>query len=254
MSLRCWCERCCLSRGEVISRKLAFTLAEVLITLGIIGVVAALTLPPLIHKHKINILETQFKKAYAIVENVNLQMLNNDINPYEDYVKDRNEEKAVKQLEDFVKFTNGAKICNNSYLGCTVGNGDDKKDHYKTLDGKDYAHIIPDSYLNKTILLPDGMTIWVGGLIYGKDRYYIDINGTKQKPNKLGYDLFTFCIGQNNIITPEKEKDYNISVDRCSFLYPAHGPNYLGFGCGFYAAANQNPDEEGKTYWQDFLK
>ena len=56
-SFRCDCERCRLSRGEVSSqkrggktsnRKVAFTLAEVLITLGIIGVVAALTMPALI--------------------------------------------------------------------------------------------------------------------------------------------------------------------------------------------------------------
>lgn len=37
------------------SRKAAFTLAEVLITLGIIGVVAALTLPSLVANYKISI-------------------------------------------------------------------------------------------------------------------------------------------------------------------------------------------------------
>ena len=46
------CERCRLSRGAVNNQKrggkAAFTLAEVLITLGIIGVVAALTMPALI--------------------------------------------------------------------------------------------------------------------------------------------------------------------------------------------------------------
>ncbi len=51
-SFRCDCERCHLSRGAVNRQnrggKAAFTLAEVLITLGIIGVVAALTMPALI--------------------------------------------------------------------------------------------------------------------------------------------------------------------------------------------------------------
>ena len=46
LNFRCWNERCRLMRGA------AFTLAEVLITLGIIGVVAALTLPTLISNHK----------------------------------------------------------------------------------------------------------------------------------------------------------------------------------------------------------
>jgi prepilin-type N-terminal cleavage/methylation domain-containing protein len=43
----------------------AFTLAEVLITLGIIGVVAALTLPNLIYNHTKNVVETRLKKVYS---------------------------------------------------------------------------------------------------------------------------------------------------------------------------------------------
>lgn len=45
----------------------AFTLAEVLITLGIIGVVAALTLPNLISSYKKNIVETRLKKFYSVI-------------------------------------------------------------------------------------------------------------------------------------------------------------------------------------------
>ena len=47
--------------------KPAFTLAEVLITLGIIGVVAAMTLPVLIQKHQKRVLEKQFIKAYSLI-------------------------------------------------------------------------------------------------------------------------------------------------------------------------------------------
>ena len=44
--------------------KKAFTLAEVLITLGIIGIVAAMTLPTLIGKYQKKQTVTQLKKAY----------------------------------------------------------------------------------------------------------------------------------------------------------------------------------------------
>ena len=44
-----------------IRNQLAFTLAEVLITLGVIGVVAALTIPTLSAKIQDNILKNQFK-------------------------------------------------------------------------------------------------------------------------------------------------------------------------------------------------
>jgi type II secretory pathway pseudopilin PulG len=46
-------------------KKYAFTLAEALITLGIIGVVAALTMPALIANHKKKVLITRIKKFYS---------------------------------------------------------------------------------------------------------------------------------------------------------------------------------------------
>ena len=47
--------------------KMAFTLAEVLITLGIIGVVAALTLPTLIQNHANKVVETRLMKFYSAI-------------------------------------------------------------------------------------------------------------------------------------------------------------------------------------------
>ena len=54
---------------------LGFTLAEVLITLGIIGVVAALTLPVLVRKFKIIELHTRFNKEYAVIQQAMKQTL-----------------------------------------------------------------------------------------------------------------------------------------------------------------------------------
>ncbi len=60
-----------LGKIDVIrkSTRLGFTLAEVLITLGIIGVVAALTIPSLIAKHKKKVFATRVKTTYNIVSN-----------------------------------------------------------------------------------------------------------------------------------------------------------------------------------------
>ena len=46
----------------------AFTLAEVLITLGIIGVVAAMTIPSLITQHQKHVTVNKLKKALSIIE------------------------------------------------------------------------------------------------------------------------------------------------------------------------------------------
>ena len=59
--------KCTYRLNILTSKKCAFTLAEVLITLGIIGVVAAMTMPSLISHYRHKVLETQFKKAYSVL-------------------------------------------------------------------------------------------------------------------------------------------------------------------------------------------
>ena len=51
------------------NKSFAFTLSEVLITLGIIGVVAAMTMPSLITKYKEKELVTSYLRVYSILEN-----------------------------------------------------------------------------------------------------------------------------------------------------------------------------------------
>lgn len=63
-----------------------FTLAEVLITLGIIGIVAALTIPNLIARNEERVRETQLKKAYSVLAQVHQMMIVQDIYPYKEFV------------------------------------------------------------------------------------------------------------------------------------------------------------------------
>lgn len=69
-----------------IRRKNGFTLAEVLITLGIIGVVAAMTMPTLIASHKKTVTETQLKKAYSVLANGIKQYMHEEGVEYADSV------------------------------------------------------------------------------------------------------------------------------------------------------------------------
>ncbi len=61
-------------KGDFMKNR-AFTLAEVLITLGIIGVVAALTIPSLINSYKDKQFKTAYKKAYSDMQNVFLDAI-----------------------------------------------------------------------------------------------------------------------------------------------------------------------------------
>ena len=53
-----------------MNRRIAFTLAEILITLGIIGVAAAMTLPALIANYQKKVLEQQAKQAYSLLSGI----------------------------------------------------------------------------------------------------------------------------------------------------------------------------------------
>ena len=57
----------CDNDKNVFGLKFGFTLAEVLITLGIIGVVAAMTLPSVIQKHREKVLETGLARFYTTI-------------------------------------------------------------------------------------------------------------------------------------------------------------------------------------------
>lgn len=160
------------------------------------------------------------------------------------------------QINKFVSYLSGATVCDNHYISCFDPDVDTTKydKAYKTLDGLNKAHIEADAYTKKTIITREGMSIWFGGLKFYSGCYYVDLNGYNKGPNKLGYDLFRFSVNKNGTVTPEKDSG---NINKCSFISPAHMPNYLGFGCGYYAWKNINPDapdDTSQTYWDDFLK
>ena len=64
----------------------AFTLAEVLVTLGIIGVVAALTMPTLIANYRKQVAETRLEHFYSMI-NQGLKQAELDNGPAEDWDK-----------------------------------------------------------------------------------------------------------------------------------------------------------------------
>lgn len=105
--------------------KLAFTLAEVLITLGIIGVVAALTIPSLMSKYHRMTVETKLKKFYSTVNQaIKLSEEDNDGFPPLDSstVKDNDN---VELINDYyskyiVKYMSGVTLNKVTSFGVKV--------------------------------------------------------------------------------------------------------------------------------------
>lgn len=112
--------------GSTIFHKNAFTLAEVLITLGIIGVVAAMTLPALIQNYQKQAFVTRGKWFYSFMSQA-LQRSVVDNGPMSDWKTDisvsgihASEQYFNTYIKNYIKYTD-VKSC-PSGLGANVGN------------------------------------------------------------------------------------------------------------------------------------
>ncbi len=181
--------------------KQAFTLAEVLITLGIIGIVAAMTMPAVIANHQSSILQQRFKKAYSSMSQVLQRVAFEDgISSVSNLIKACNE-RIIKSsvclygqnncdttIFPFANYESASNLSSlfNYHYGITW--------HFSNL-------------MNDGILaLNDGTFVFFDyGDGSGKTLITIDTNGWQKKPNKAGVDLFMFELKSNGALVPVEE-------------------------------------------------
>ncbi len=186
--------------------KKGFTLAEVLITLGIIGIVAALTMPNLINNYQKHITIVKLKKAYSLLSQV-VEHAVADYGEIKNWDKQYNgkdtdpENYFNKYWKPYVKIT---KSCVDRYM--------QNKVKYKSFGYKEPFPIYGGAWLSLNgsttsntlviytgldFLTIDNMLIHVGE----DDNIIVDINGPAG-PNRAGRDAFWFSIdkAKNKII------------------------------------------------------
>ena len=176
--------------------KKGFTLAEVLITLGIIGVVAALVMPGLIVKNKEHIRNQQFKKAYSTVVNaMNLMQTEFGEFPncyYRNSVHSGSYITECQHMYDVLASKmNVIKTCKGSVhvSGCIPEYNDVPVSG--GCNGFSQAKIFSNSW---AYVLSDGTIIFTYTGSSTADMYPLfamDVNGRKG-PNLWGHDIFTF--------------------------------------------------------------
>ena len=215
----------------------AFTLAEVLITLGIIGVVAALTMPTLIAQHRKKALQTALLKTYSELQQANLRLLADDEHLYEiDSVNERRDllMKEFKGYSLVVGDSSWQTIAWNLHL---LYNGDLKGHNGET----ENIHPVCD---NGGISTDSVGRLW---LFNDSDKQIcVDVNGVKG-PNRYGYDYFVFYPTKDDKIAPHySDKNSEWFIEDGSLI------NYSDYT--FYAVTDQHPTEKGKTYWGDYIK
>lgn len=167
--------------------KKAFTLAEVLITLGIIGIVAAMTLPILIGKYQKMQTATQLKKAYSeISQMLKLSEVDNESMGDWDYTLS-GIDFYYKYLDSYLKKVR--EIPNSEFKKYMV---------YKNLNGTKCTGEVWCTqsssfytYLSNGIVM--GIMTHPGQSVY--KAITIDVNGDKQ-PNQLGKDVFVFSMSK----------------------------------------------------------
>lgn len=177
--------------------KKAFTLAEVLITLGIIGVVAALTMPSLMANYKKSVAKNQFKKTYSTLTNAFNQTVQ-DLGESVDCSHQSYTSEACKELwNEFVKNLNVVKYCEtDAYAqGCVP---DYSSENFPRTQGCGGFSAPQIKEQQPAAVLADGSIIFPYG--WQKTLYPaigFDINGFK-KPNVGGQDVFSLGISNKS--------------------------------------------------------
>ncbi len=170
-----------------------FTLAEVLITLAIIGVVAALTIPSVVLNYQKTQTVTKLKKVYSELSNAaNLAIAEYGLMSEWD-MPDSNgasiKEFADKYITPYLKIS---KNCGRTTACTSIPR--------KTLGGDISTHYTdPTSDYNCKLILNDGTLIWITTATSNQkiNAYiYADINGDKS-PNVVGKDVFVFEVNKS---------------------------------------------------------
>ena len=230
-----------------LNRKVAFTLAEVLITLGIIGIVAAMTLPTIISNYRVKVLENQFKKADSIIQQA-IQKTANEYG-YSSFIE-------ISQVEGTVDGTNVGNFRNKitelneiwkqQFLKAnTLSEGDliRQGKYCYSFSGKAYPSYAYCMGHGGYMVLPDGMTVspisadhWANvGII----SIYFDANGPFKGPNRQGYDIFRYC-----------SSDMNFFI----LCNPISTHSEASKGCYYWAHRNVSPQDKSRPYWDVLYK
>ncbi|MBR1753849.1 type II secretion system protein [bacterium] len=182
-------------------RKLkAFTLAEVLITLGVIGVVAALTIPTLMQKMDERETVSKVQKIYSTLTNA-IKLAEAEHGDVKTWGTDTNAEYDGKFGMDLGQEPSTFYLLDNLKIIKECSGSNCFADSYTDAWGNPNN---PDP--NYSFLLADGTIIGVEGDVFSD--FWVDLNG-KKGPNKYGADIFRFHSGGYDSYVKNKQFAYS---------------------------------------------
>lgn len=208
-----------------ITKKSAFTLAEVLITLGIIGVVAAMTIPTLISKYHEKQTYTRLKETYSIIAQALRSVEEeygtpDDWNLSQEFYKSEDSLKIAKILLTSIKVAQDCGVETNT--SCMYSK------NYKYLNGNPAGNYGGNGTYK--IVLLNGTSISFGK--WNENElidFFVDTNGVLP-PNQIGRDLFTFGYVKNKGLHPLGDPSLAYDCNK----------NSTGWGCTYYLLHHRN--------------
>jgi prepilin-type N-terminal cleavage/methylation domain-containing protein len=176
------------------NKKFGFTLAEMLITVGLIGSLAALTIPTLAYNYRSKVLEEQFRSTYSDIMQTGAMMSkdNGDIGTYSQKVISTG---TTNWAQEFMSHMTGGGSYDKNVHWADGAITAKVREIYKSAN----APQGPYSFRSKSQLgiICDNGGIWTDS----KGRLWtfnaesgivcVDINGTAA-PNRVNIDLFAF--------------------------------------------------------------
>lgn len=188
--------KCKKNMNFVGKRNVAFTLAEVLITLGIIGIVAALTMPALMSGYRKQVAETRLKKFYSSMNQ--LILLSEADNGPREFWEEQPRETYDVDEDGNQDRTQESKMVPwfNKYI----------KPYIKTLDAK----VDPNLYTGRILVkFPDGSAALIGAQSWyfwpEAKNYGTALNANNRgtiDQSQVGTKVFTFFFAPYNKTNP----------------------------------------------------
>ena len=229
---------------EYKSRMNAFTLAEALITLGVIGIVAALTLPTLIGNYEEKVIISKLKKFNSVMNQAFLRSVNDNGTPdgwglggafsFTDEI-------LTEKLLPYLKVSKNCGLQGKCFYN----------DDIYFLNNLRWTNLYnPTGWGQVTFILEDGEMVAMN-IIDGNCKsergtskhlqnvcafLYVDVNG-KIKPNVFGKDFFSFYMTKYGIIPTGSPDEY---LEKHSFTQNCVGENANGMGCTAWLLYNEN--------------
>lgn len=203
--------------------------------MGIIGIVAAFTIPVLVQNIQQRILISRWKKAYA------------EINEAFELVKSQDDIETYYNCKDLYCFQDVANLIIQKYIikpkqtntATTAANAS-----YKTILGDNFIYF---PTFHQAYNVKD-MTFFTWSYFGSSCTIFVDVNGSQNKPNVLGKDLFALVIkndkmspfGQNSVgdfckgVGQEVESGFqSITYDENNNVQGIPNSNYAGLGCSY---------------------